>query len=129
MTTAQTVLTAIKSLDDVMRQLHGGPASHYLRKLCEHSEALLTRFAPLQVGDRAMIVSAVPLIGSWEYHARTLQVGAVGTIREADYSDGDFEFGWEPDEEWWTDRFGVEQRSRTTHRFTLAGKYLKKVTT
>lgn len=93
----------IQKARDIMAR---GPLEYYLAKLVEHSEALLTRFAPLQVGQRAVIVGEIKCKNAWSGREKTLAKGAVGVVREVEYSDGVFWISWVPDNDWWKDRNG-----------------------
>jgi hypothetical protein len=78
------------------RLLDQGPLDYYFAKLVEHSEALLN-LSPFKDGDRACIIQEVSCPGDWSRTAKSLEIGAVGTIRGVDYSDGDFLLSFKPD--------------------------------
>lgn len=101
---------------DIMSQ---GPLDYYLGKLVEHSEALLTRFAPLKIGQPVVIVGKIKCEGGWAGCKRTLAMGATGTVSSVDYCDGRFVFEFVPDHEYWTDRDGVEHEATVPHTYSL----------
>ena len=106
-----------------------GPLDFYLLKLFEHSEALLTRFAPLKLGDKAVIVQKINCKNGWAGRERTLAIGATGAIGKVDYEadSGGFVFDFVPDVEWWRDSAGVEHKSENPHSYLLGEKYLSKI--
>jgi hypothetical protein len=112
-------------LTQARRLMDSGPLDYYLVKLVEHSEALLTKFAPFKVGDRACIVQPVPCPGGWAHSAKSLEVGAVGTISDVDYRDGDFVFGFVPDTQFYLSREGWWAKLETSpYNFPLKFQYL-----
>lgn len=111
----------IRKAQDIMSK---GPLDYYFAKLVEHSQALLTQFSPLKVGDRAVIIKEVPCTGGWNGYERTLQIGATGRITEVDYYDGRFVLSFVPDHEYWTDHKGGVHESENHHSFSLSETYL-----
>jgi hypothetical protein len=112
-------------LAQARRLMDSGPLDYYLVKLVEHSEALLTKFAPFKAGDRACIVQPVPCPGGWAHSAKSLEVGAVGTISDVDYRDGDFVFNFAPDVQFYLDREEQwKQHDDPPYHFPLKSQYL-----
>jgi hypothetical protein len=74
-----------------------GPLDFYLVKLIEHSEALLTIFAPIKIGERAIITGKIPCNGGWKGSEKNLAVGVEGTVTNVDYRDGSFIYEFVPD--------------------------------
>lgn len=104
-----------------------GPLDFYLETLIEHSEALLTRFSPLKVGQKAVITGHVKCEGGWKGCEDTLKIGAVGTISEVAYSKGRFLFDFIPDVETWRDSEGVYHLSDNPHSYRLSENKLSAV--
>lgn len=101
-----------------------GPLDYYLEKLVEHSEALLERYAPLKVGQKAVIVGKVKCENGWAGRERTLAMGATGTISSVDFAKGKFWFDFVPDHEWWKDHEGNEHETDRPHSYCLSEKFL-----
>lgn len=101
---------AVSHIKQAQNILARGPLEYYLEKLAVHSEALLTRFAPFKVEDKAMIIRQPKCEGGWKGLESTLAVGAIGVISDVDYYDGRFMFDWVPDVEYWRDHDGVEHK-------------------
>lgn len=110
---------AIGHIEQARDIFAGGPLDFYLCTLVEHSEALLTRFAPLKVGQRAAIAEHIECRGGWAGREKTLAIGATGRISEVHYYDGAFWFDFVPDVEWWIDMFGKDKQLRSTHSYRL----------
>ena len=112
-------------LAQARRLMDSGPLDYYLVKLVEHSEALLTKFAPFKVGDRACIVQPVPCPGGWAHSAKSLEVGAVGTICDVDYRDGVFVFNFTPDVQFYLSREELwAELEQSPYSFPLKSQYL-----
>lgn len=92
------VASLISKARDIMSQ---GPLDFYFAKLVEHSEALLTRFAPIKVGERAMIIRNIECKDGWKGSEKDLRIGATGEVVGVDYRYGKFMFEFVPDEQWY----------------------------
>lgn len=104
-----------------------GPLDYYLNKLVEHSEALLTKFAPLKVGDRARIVAEIKCEDGWLGCDRTLAIGQSGFVEDVDYRKGRFVVDFVPDEQWWRDGNGRWHSKDRKHRYCLSADKLERI--
>lgn len=104
-----------------------GPLDFYLKTLIEHSDALLTKFAPLRVGNKAVITGAVKCDGGWKGCESTLRIGATGTVSDVQYSENQFWFSFVPDVEFFRDENGVERVSTSSHSYLLSESKLTAV--
>ena len=118
---------AIKHIEQARAIMACGPLDFYLEKLVNHSEALLTRFAPLKIGQKAIIVNKVECKNNWSGKEKTLALGATGTIDDVDFDDGKFFFGFVPDHDWWLDRDGNYNVCETKHSYCLSEQFLSAV--
>jgi hypothetical protein len=100
------VKEALQYLYKAVNKFRQGPIEYTLDKLVKHSEALLTRFAPVKEGERAKIVGEVPCSGGWKHCDKTLARGATGRIESVDYRDDHFVLLFIPDTEYWLDAQG-----------------------
>lgn len=119
--------TAIDHLHKARDIFAKGPLDFYLETLVEHSEALLTKFAPLKVGQKAVISGHVKCTEGWKGCENTLRIGAVGTVSEVGYNKGRFWFGFIPDVETWKDSIGVDHISTSSHSYRLSEHQLSAV--
>lgn len=103
-----------------------GPLDYYLKKLVEHSEALLTRFSPIKAGEMARIVRKVPCDGGWQHAKKTLAIGNVGTVEEVDYRGGSFVFTFVPCIQWRQNTDGTYEQCNVLHSYNLSEKYLER---
>jgi hypothetical protein len=118
---------AYKHLQAAQRIWSAGPLSSWVEKMMAHSEALLTKFSPIKVGEHAMICKTVPCNDGWSGQDDTLRVGATGVIEEVDYLDGQFVFQFLPDREtYWSAVDKVYKPVEHRHTFGLSEKYLVK---
>ena len=78
-----------------------GPLDYWLEKLVDHSEALIERFSPIKVGQRAKINVSVKCENGWRGCERDLAVGSVGSVVDVDFYKGKFWFDFVPDQQWW----------------------------
>jgi hypothetical protein len=116
---------AYKHLQAAQRIWSAGPLESWVKKLMEHSEALLTKFAPIKAGEHAMICKKVPCALGWAGCEDTLRVGATGVIQEVDYYGGRFVYQFQPDREtWWNQYTQAYEPVRHVHTFSLSDKYL-----
>ena len=114
-------------LEKAQRVLAKGPLSYYLKKLAEQSEALLTRFTPIKIGERAIIVKHIKCEGGWEGAEMNLAVGVEGDIMNVDFCDGEFVFQFRPDVQKWRKRDDGTYHDRDTPTsYQLSEKYLHK---
>lgn len=109
----------VKHLTAAQQLLSRGPIDYYFAKLVEHSDALCSRFAPLKVDQRAVILRRIKCTGNWSGHDRTLRIGAVGAVYGVDYCEGGFRFDFLPDRVWHKSADGVEYDSGPTHTFCM----------
>lgn len=105
-----------------------GPLDYYLIKLVEHSEALLTRFAPIKKGDRAIIVKKIKCEGGWSGSEKDLAVGVEGEVIDVDYSDGEFIYRFVPDVQMYRDHEGNYKDKTSKSSYGLREKYLHRST-
>ena len=103
-----------------------GPLDYYLVKLIEHSEALLTRFAPIKVGGRAIIVGKIPCDNGWKGSEKNLAVGVEGTVKNVDFLDGSFIYEFVPDVQMYEHR-GEYHESTRKASYNLWDKWLHPV--
>lgn len=120
----ESVASHFNEIQNLLRQ---GPIEFYLKKLAEHSEALLTKFAPFKVGDQVIVSKEIECKGSWRGCEKTLQIGAVGTVKNIDYYDGEFWIEFMPSIEWWKDRLGEYHASENRHFYSLPSSKLSHV--
>lgn len=118
----QNMREAVRHLSKARDIMSRGPLDYYLAKLVEHSEALLDRYAPLKVGQRAVIARHIKCENGWAGCERTLAVGATGTIHSVDFDHGQFVFAFLPDKEWWVDSQGHERLADSPHTYRLSEK-------
>ena len=102
-----------------------GPMEYYFAKLVEHSEALLSK-APLQSGDRAVIIKKIKCDGGWRGSEKTLGIGQVGTVRDVDFRNGKYTYEFVPDEEWY-EYNGEWKESESSHSYSLGENKLFKL--
>lgn len=123
-TFTERITDALGHLDAAMSTFD----AHELRTLAEHSEALLTQFTPIKVGERAVIVAQPKCDNDWWNTSKTLEVGRTGRVTNVEYYGGRFVFTWVPDQEWLRGIDGewVERQSR--HTYCLTDKFLELVT-
>lgn len=95
-----TMKEILHHLDEAQKILNKGPLDYYFKKLIEHSEALLTKFSPIKIGDKAIIVKKIDCSGGWKNCEKTLQIGSIGKVEDVDYSDGEFKYTFVPDYQW-----------------------------
>ena len=118
-TVSEATLEALAHIEKAKTIFASGPLEYYLKKLAYHSEALLTEFAPLKAGGRAIVVKQIECKNGWEGSDKTLAIGAVGDITEVDYDDGRFVVDFVPDNQWWKDSKGVYQVKDRLHSYYL----------
>lgn len=119
--------TAVGHINDARDLLAKGPLDYYLRKLVEHSEALLTEFCPFKVGARAVIVADVPCSGGWAGCEKHLCTGNIGEVVDVDYYDGAFRISFVPDRQWWRNSDGKYHEVSNPYRYCLNAKYLQPI--
>ena len=123
---ADTVSFALKQIEDAIGVLHSGPVAFGLKRLLEHSSALIG-MSPLGPGDRAEVCHAIDCDNGWASVSRSLDVGATGIVKSVDYEDGQFVCDWVPDVSWWCNCFGEWEQSARRYTFHLRCADLKKV--
>lgn len=119
----ERILKAAAMMREATDLLSKGPLSYYLEELAASHELLMTRFAPIKVGDRVRLTrvpnfeSAPGSVPSKHF----LVVGALGTVRESSCGRRGFRFSVEFDDESWIDRAGsvipIEPKDRHTFSF------------
>ena len=114
----------IKAAQDIFAR---GPLDYYLIKLVNHSEALLTRFAPIKKGDRAIIVKKIKCEGGWVGSEKNLAVGVEGTVCDVDYRDGGFVYDFVPDVQMYCDRDGNYKDKSSSSSYCLREVFLHKL--
>lgn len=103
-----------------------GPLDYYLQKLVEHSEALLTKFSPLKVGQEARIVGNIKCDGGWQGAEKTLAIGNVGIVQNVDYIDGRFVCEFVPHRQWYKCPISREYHEKEyKHSYTLRQEILE----
>jgi hypothetical protein len=121
---------ACKHLEEARSIMSRGPLDFYLAKLAEHSEALLTKFAPFKVGETVALSGDVPCKGGWTGCEKTLSKWATGKIVEVDYYGGLFYFDFAPDNEWYSGLPGEYIKcDQPSHSYRLMECWLTKVQT
>lgn len=121
---ASNMRQVVHHLDAAQAIISRGPLEFYLRKLVEHSVALLTTFAPLKVGQRARIASNVECRDGWAGCEEMLAVGATGQVCDVDYFDGHFVFDFCPDKQFYV-RDGKTYPSSLPHTYALRAEHLE----
>ena len=101
-----------------------GPLDFYLKKLIEHSGALLTRFAPFTIGQRVKVAKLIKCEGGWRGCEQMLAVGAVGKVYDIDYYDGKFRIDFCPDEQFYI-YDGKRYEPSLPHTYGLSADYLE----
>lgn len=120
-----------KHLQSAANLMARGPIEYDFAKLAEQSAALLTRFAPIKVGGRAVIIHEVPCTGGWK-DVVGLAVGNAGVVHDVDYHDGRFVFTFVPDVQAWRDDKGTMHTlspSQAPYSYGLSEKYLTALAT
>lgn len=115
-----------EKLDEVRQICGEGRIERHLGKLIEHSEALLTQFAPLKVDDKAEVVSDIECKDGWSGSEKDLAIGAVGDVLSVDWRGGKFWFEFCPDKQWYRyqDEWHPKERK---HTYSLPETVLSKV--
>lgn len=93
--------TALNDLQNAFDPLSGGPPKYYFEKMTEWMEALFDT-APFKVGDKVELVQ-IPNIqchSGWWCYRNTFQLGAIGTVKELDFREGQFTAMVIWDEQW-----------------------------
>ena len=114
----------VKHIQQAQEIFAMGPLDYYLVKLVEQSEALLTRFAPIKKGERAIIVKKIKCEGGWSGSEKNLEVGVEGTVVDVDYSDGGFVYTFVPDVQMYRDHEGNYKDKTSKSSYCLREKYL-----
>ena len=104
-----------------------GPLQSYLEKLVHQSEALLTRFSPIKIGGRAIIIKYIECTHGWKGSEQNLAVGVEGKVTNVDYQDNQFYYTFVPDVQKWRDRNGEYHDSDRASSYILGEQYLHKV--
>jgi len=120
--------TGVKHIQQAQDIFARGPLDYYLMKLVEHSEALLTRFAPIKKGDRAIIVKKIKCEFGWAGSEKNLEVGVEGTVVDVDYGDGGFMYIFVPDVQMYRDHEGNYKDKTSKSSYGLREKYLHRST-
>lgn len=107
---------ACSLIKEAQAVINRGPLDYYLRKLVEQSEALLTVYAPIKVGQRARIVKKIKCEGGWRGCDEMLAIGAMGEVLDVDYADGHFVCDFCPDEQFYVRDGKRIDCSRHTYR-------------
>lgn len=123
------VKEALDHLDQAKNLMSNGSLDYYLRKMCEHSEALLTKFAPLCVGDEAIIVGTIECKDGWKGSEKHLAKGVGGVVQDVDYVDGRFVVDFVPHKQWWKNGEGKWMPKDRNHSYHLRADKLLKVQT
>jgi len=100
-----------------------GPLDYYLRKLVEHSEALMG-YSPIKKGQRAVIVKKIACKGGWAGSEMNLAVGVEGEVIEVDYRDGSFVYDFVPDVQMYQTHDGEYKEQTSKSSYCLRAKYL-----
>ena len=116
--------TGVKHIQRAQDIFTRGSLDYYLIKLVEHSEALLTRFAPIKKGERAIIVKKIKCEGGWSGSEKNLEVGVEGTVVDVDYGDGGFVYTFVPDVQMYRDQHGNYKDKTNKSSYCLREKYL-----
>ena len=126
-TTAEQIKAAAKLFEQAQSMLSSGPLNYYLQNLVDHSEALLTRFAPIKAGERAVIVRPIACTDGWTGCEKTLAIGQIGEVKTVDYRKGKFVFDFVPDKQWWRANDGNYQEKDGLSIFRLWEGQLQKI--
>lgn len=102
----------------------GGEVTRHIKRLAYHSDALLTRFAPFRVGQRATIIESVDCRCELLNIMETLEVGRAGTVIEVDYVADEFIIAWSPDREWRGNEDGEWAATDSQRTYRLPAKSL-----
>jgi hypothetical protein len=113
-------------LENAQRVLARGPLSFYLKKLAQQSEALLTRFTPIKIGERAIIVKHINCENGWKGSEMNLAVGVEGDIVNVDFDNGEFVFQFRPDVQKWRREDGTYHDRTSSTTYYLSEAYLHK---
>lgn len=101
-----------------------------IRQVVDSYLSMFDRFCPFAVGDRVALTKTLDISedSGWYSCRHFLIEGAVGTITQRGYSDGQFQFYVTFDDETWIDRDDNEQPVDDKHVFSLSESVLKKAT-
>jgi len=116
--------SGVKHIKQAQEIFERGPLDYYLIKLVEHSEALLTRFAPIKKGERAIIVKKIKCEGGWSGSEKNLEIGVEGEVVDVDYRDGGFIYMFVPDVQMYRDHEGNYKDKTNKSSYCLREKYL-----
>ena len=117
--TIDNITRAIDHLDKAQQLFNNGPLEYYLKKLVHHSEALLTKFAPVRAGDKAIIVKEIKCEGGWQGSEKTLAIGNTGYVEKIDYIKNKFVVQFVPDKQWWLNIEGEYIPKDRKHSYSL----------
>lgn len=120
----EVVRNAHSQIRKALEAMDRGPFDYYLNQLAIHSEALLTKFAPIKKGARAVIKCAPECKNGWSGCEDTLAVGRIGTVRDVGYDERGFYFTWVPDFETYKNHEGRYLPSTSVHSYGLRETHL-----
>jgi len=101
----QEMLGAYDKVHTVLKDLDYMEFKHYLETVCNHSDALLTKYAPFKIGDRVELKEGICRDGGWPGIEYLFNAGARGTVRDVTYTKDRFRFGIVLDIDYWIDSF------------------------
>ena len=105
------VRKAAEKLKEAMDMFGRGPLDYYLRELVGAHDMLMSRFAPLKVGDRVVLTKAPDYkkAPGWSHSAHFLVPGAAGVVVDAGCGVHGFRFDVLFDDESWVDNSGYQR--------------------
>jgi hypothetical protein len=117
---------AFNEIEAGHKALSSGPASYYFEKLEGYIEALFTKYAPFQEGDRVVLTGTPDTNNNWHPSRHFLIPGAVGTAIAVDYYRGSFHADVVFDDESWIDDKGIVHPAENKHTYTIREALLAK---
>jgi hypothetical protein len=125
-----------QKLSEAMAIFSRGPLDFYLRELVAAHDLLMTRYAPLKVRDRVVLVKAPDYADapSWKHCEHFLVPGAAGVVVDATCGERGFRFEVLFDAESWIDTTGHGRPKGTVvpiehdkrHRFCFGEGWLER---
>lgn len=122
-----TMKEILHHLDEAQKILNKGPLDYYFKKLIEHSEALLTKFSPIKIGDKAVIIKKINCDGGWKNCEKSLEIGSTGKVEDVDYINGEFKYTFIPDNQWYKHDDGSYKELTRKYSYLLKESELAKV--
>jgi len=110
----------VRCINEAQNIMQSGPLSFYFEKLVTHSDALLSKFTPIPVGAKAIIIRQIECKGGWLGSEKTLAVGQIGTVISVDYDNNKFWFRFVPDKQWFKNNDGEYCEKKNLNSYHLS---------